>query len=232
MADLNYTVPGLKFVYAQPSTMACWATVYTMMKSWKRGTGYPNIRGAIVPLGTPWITYFDSNTGIPPAQGSGFQAAVGLVQEPRSNPSPQGWQALLQQYGLLWVTGTVPGGIHDRILQGISGDETGPGTFMSIIDPSGGRQYLESLDTFLAGFEGQSKVEPFYSDYQILHFASAQIVQERYTVRSGDTLSSIAKLYYDDADKWPLIFNANKRIIGPNPNIIRTGQQLVIPPGS
>ena len=228
MADLNYTVPGIKFVYRQPNTMACWATVYAMMRAWKRGTGFPQIRGAIVPLGTPWITFFDSNTGIPPAQGQNFQSAVGLLQEARGNPSPQSWQSMLQRYGLLWVSGTVPGGIHDRILQGISGDETGPGTFMSIIDPNGGRQYLESLDTFLAGFEGQARVEPFNSDYQILHFANADIVQERYTVRPNDTLSGIAKMYYDDATKWPLIFNANRRIIGPNPEIIRVGQQLTI----
>src|ERR1700740_2763845 len=89
MADLNYTVPGIKFVYAQPTTMVCWATVCAMMKAWKRGTGFPQIRGAIVPLGTPWITYFDTNTAIPPAQGQNFQTSVGLMQEARGNPSPE-----------------------------------------------------------------------------------------------------------------------------------------------
>lgn len=79
---------------------------------------------------------------------------------------------MLVQYGLLWVTGAVTGGIHDRILAGISGDETGPGTQMAIIDPAGGRQYTEPASTFLVGFEGQAAVEPFYQDYQILHFKS------------------------------------------------------------
>ena len=167
---VNYLVPGLKFVYAQPNTMACWATVYAMMKAWKQKKGFPNIRAAIVPLGQPWLGIFDRNTGINPSQGTSFERAVGLTREPRFNPSPQGWQAMLQQYGLLWVTGTVPGGIHDRILEGISGDETGPGTNMAIMDPDGGRRYQEPLATFIQGFEGQAQVEPFYEDYQILHF--------------------------------------------------------------
>jgi hypothetical protein len=166
---VNYTVPGQKFVYAQPNTMACWATVYTMMKAWKRKSGFANIRSAIVPLGNPWLSFFDGNTGIPPAQGTAFERAVSLTREPRFNPSAEGWESMLRQHGLLWVSGTVPGGIHDRILEGINGDGTAT-TRMSIIDPAGGRRYQETMQRFLQGFEGQAAVEPFYSDYQILHF--------------------------------------------------------------
>jgi Papain-like cysteine protease AvrRpt2 len=167
---VNYTVPGQRTVYAQPNTMACWATVFTMMSAWKQGKTFPNIRAAIVPLGQPWLGYFDNNTGVPPTAGTAFERAVGLTREPRFNPSPEGWVSMLQQYGLLWVTGTVTGGIHDRILEGITGDGTGPGTVMYIVDPAGGRRYPETLDIFLQGFEGQAAVEPFYQDYQILHF--------------------------------------------------------------
>jgi hypothetical protein len=169
---VNFTVPGLRYIYAQPNTMACWATVYAMMQAWKQNKRFPNIRAAIVPLGQPWLGYFDRNTGIPPTAGTQFERAVGLIREPRFNPSVEGWQLMLIQYGLLWVTGTVPGGIHDRILEGISGDGTGPGTSMAIIDPDRGRQYTETLATFITGFEGQAAVEPFYQDYQILHFGN------------------------------------------------------------
>lgn len=167
---VHYTVPGQTFVYAQPNTMACWATVYAMMKAWRQGRGFRNIRSAIMALGQPWLGYFDSNTGIPPAQGMNFERAVRLAREPRFNPSAEGWQSMLQAHGLLWLSGTVPGGIHDRILHGISGDGTGPGTRMFMIDPAGGRRYQEPLSTFIQGFEGQAAVEPFYDDYQILHF--------------------------------------------------------------
>lgn len=167
---VNYTVPGTKYVFSQPNTMACWATVYAMMISWRRGIAFSNIRAAVTPLGQPWLGYFDSNTGVPSNQGTNFERAAGLVREARMNPSPKGWEAKLKTHGLLWVSGVVPGGIHDRILEGIVGDETGPGTSMHIIDPDRGRRYTEPLSVFIQGFEGQAAVEPFYEDYQILHF--------------------------------------------------------------
>lgn len=168
---VNYIVPGIKNLYAQPSGMSCWATCYAMMKSWKESRRYTTIREAIVPLGQPWLGYFDRDTGIPPSDGQRFESAVRLVREPRMNFSPQGWEAKLKGHGLIWVSGTISGGgIHDRILEGIVGDETGNGTMMHIMDPNGGRRYAETLATFLVGFEGQAAVEPFYDDYQVLHF--------------------------------------------------------------
>ena len=50
-----------------------------------------------------------------------------------------------------------------------------------------------------------------------------------YTVKKGDTLWAIAKRFYGDGSKWPTIYNANKKVIGGNPNLIRPGQVLVIP---
>lgn len=50
----------------------------------------------------------------------------------------------------------------------------------------------------------------------------------QYTVRSEDTLSSIARRFYGDGSKWRRIFEANRDWIS-NPNIIYTGQTLRIP---
>ena len=50
-----------------------------------------------------------------------------------------------------------------------------------------------------------------------------------YNVVSGDSLSKIARKMYGDAGKWQSIYNANKSIIGNNPNLIYTGQKLTIP---
>jgi nucleoid-associated protein YgaU len=52
--------------------------------------------------------------------------------------------------------------------------------------------------------------------------------ERRYTVKSGDTLSKIAKEMYGDAGKWHAIHAANKDLI-PNPDLIHPGQSLVIP---
>ena len=49
-----------------------------------------------------------------------------------------------------------------------------------------------------------------------------------HTVKSGDTLSSIAQKYYGDAGRWREIHGANAGII-PNPDVIRVGQVLTIP---
>ena len=50
-----------------------------------------------------------------------------------------------------------------------------------------------------------------------------------YEVKSGDTLSKIAKEYYGDAMKYPTIFEANKPMLD-HPDKIYPGQVLRIPP--
>ena len=49
-----------------------------------------------------------------------------------------------------------------------------------------------------------------------------------YTVKSGDSLSKIAKTHLDDANRYMDIFNANKDKLK-DPNMIHPGQELVIP---
>ena len=52
----------------------------------------------------------------------------------------------------------------------------------------------------------------------------------RYTVRPGDSLSSIAQQYYGDPNAWRTIFNANREVMGNNPDAIEAGKILVVPP--
>ena len=52
---------------------------------------------------------------------------------------------------------------------------------------------------------------------------------EFYTVVRGDSLSKIAKKYYGDAMKYPVIFEANKPMLT-DPDLIYPGQVLRIPP--
>ena len=51
---------------------------------------------------------------------------------------------------------------------------------------------------------------------------------QTYTVKSGDTLSKIAKQYYGDAGQYMKIFEANKDKLT-NPDQIKPGQELKIP---
>jgi nucleoid-associated protein YgaU len=52
-----------------------------------------------------------------------------------------------------------------------------------------------------------------------------------YTVKSGDSLSKIAKEFYGDPMKYPSIFEANKPMLS-DPNKIYPGQVLRIPPSA
>ena len=50
-----------------------------------------------------------------------------------------------------------------------------------------------------------------------------------YTVQAGDTLSSIAQLFYADPAEWRLIYEANRdRLAGPD--TLQVGMALRIPP--
>ncbi len=56
-------------------------------------------------------------------------------------------------------------------------------------------------------------------------------VKAEHTVASGETLGAIALKYYGSAakEKWMAIYEANKEVIGDNPNLIKPGQVLKIP---
>lgn len=54
---------------------------------------------------------------------------------------------------------------------------------------------------------------------------------QMYTVKKGDCLWDIAVRFLKNGARWPEIYNIprNKKIIGPNPNLIYPGQVLQIP---
>ena len=54
-------------------------------------------------------------------------------------------------------------------------------------------------------------------------------VSQTYTVVKGDCLWNIAKKFYGKGAKYTVIYNANKKVIGGNPNLIYPGQVLTIP---
>ena len=49
-----------------------------------------------------------------------------------------------------------------------------------------------------------------------------------YTIKSGDSLSKIAKQFYGDANQWSKIHKANLDKIK-DPDLIHPGQQIIIP---
>jgi nucleoid-associated protein YgaU len=59
--------------------------------------------------------------------------------------------------------------------------------------------------------------------------SAPQPAAQWHTVVSGDNLSKIAKKFYGDANKYPVIFEANKPMLS-HPDKIYPGQVLRIPP--
>jgi len=150
----DYNVPGLKVVLAQPSSLVCWATVYTMMVSWRRQTGM-SIRDAVAAVGERYAIMVDNNQAMPPGDFIPFLLSAGMTHEPMINLPPERWLQRLQARGLLWVgtMNTDYSGRHSRILGGMGGDGTPGGTIMRIIDPDGGRRYPETFQIFLKKYE-------------------------------------------------------------------------------
>lgn len=58
---------------------------------------------------------------------------------------------------------------------------------------------------------------------------TAAKVTTTYTVREGDTLWSISQRFYGTPWKWEQIWDANRSVIGDNPNEIQPGMTLRIP---
>ena len=57
---------------------------------------------------------------------------------------------------------------------------------------------------------------------------NSKAVPDTYIVKKGDCLWNLAKKFYGDAAKHTKIYNANKKVIGSNPNKIYPGQVLKI----
>lgn len=53
--------------------------------------------------------------------------------------------------------------------------------------------------------------------------------ETQYTVKNGDNLITISQKYYNDANAWKDVYNANVKTIGSNPNRIYPGQVLSLP---
>jgi len=68
-----------------------------------------------------------------------------------------------------------------------------------------------------------------FSDVQSGSSSTAPATKsDTYTVKSGDSLSKIAKRVYGDPDKWHAIYAANRDTIK-NPDLIHPGQVLTLP---
>lgn len=98
--------------------------------------------------------------------------------------------------------------------------------------------WIETLDSPVAGSPDFHQLQ--YSQRVLLNFnglswphitVATLLRSVPYTVKQGDTLSSIALQFYGNGEEplWRIIYNANVGVIGQDPNVLTTGQELNIP---
>jgi hypothetical protein len=173
LAAVDYKVPGIVWPIKQPSSMVCWATVTTIMVCWKRQQSM-TIETAIGQIGSSWLALYKANKGLLGSQKAPFLTAAGLTWQAPQSLSASGWEALLRDYGPLWVTTdedpTADFAIHARVMTGIHGDGTESGTKLDIVDPGTGTAYQESFGTFLRKFESEAMNPKLPLRIQIVHW--------------------------------------------------------------
>jgi nucleoid-associated protein YgaU len=55
------------------------------------------------------------------------------------------------------------------------------------------------------------------------------VAASEYEVQPGDTLRSIAQEKYGDPEQWPRIYDANRDVIGSDPDRLQAGSRLRLP---
>ncbi len=110
------------------------------------------------------------------------------------------------------------------------------GDSVSVSGQANNKEHMEKVILALGNVEGVGKVDSqmtirgdFPDNTDAVPEVAAEPESTFYTVKSGDSLSKIAKQYYGNANKYMAIFEANTPMLK-NPDLIYPGQVLRIPP--
>ncbi|HUE22277.1 MAG TPA: papain-like cysteine protease family protein [Bryobacteraceae bacterium] len=146
-----------------------WATQAGMMLSWKSGklisgAAAAAIADSIAPTTTVFATDYANggasgcaeldNCSISLSDYTNFLTRLGIIQVD-SSPTVCGLAENLRKYGpATIVTGTpTPNFVHAVVLTGVTGDGTGSGSAVNLIDPDTGAASSVSLASLLLGIE-------------------------------------------------------------------------------
>lgn len=149
MSQIDYRVPGLLHMVAQPDRKSCWAAAATIMMSWRYQSSF-DIPTALDRVGPMWANFYRTqSTGLYPELLATFAEACGMTPEPLQCYSPDGWLEVLQLYGPLAVL-THPVTYHLRVLWGMYGnlESAGRNLTFRIAEPEGGRWVHEPFRIF------------------------------------------------------------------------------------
>ncbi len=171
--SIDYRVPGYKPVIGQPTNLTCWATVYTMLRSWRDGKKY-TIPQAMALCGKKYLDMFTNNIPLAPGETGAFYQAAKLTPKGMQCYPITTWHNLMKTHGLLML-GTMAAmppvlGLHMRVLHGILSTGEPHTTVMRILDPAPvkmGSGYTEPFLIF------NTKYEQVITHYPVDHFQIA-----------------------------------------------------------
>lgn len=194
-------------------THAQWSNYYTRQdlvpQTYIAGSGSKVMRPVAPPRGTHQNYGGDSGTFIgDPGQGPGMQLGDSNV-------------------GSRTRIGSA---MHDWRDEGYGGDplNSRPGDYNHRLHANNTGAYT-GQNTYMRGGEGMTYGDQAPEGAYIRFNNEGQVTG--YQVQKGDTLSGIADQprIYDNWKMWPLIYSANRGVIGRNPNRIYPKQELDIP---
>jgi hypothetical protein len=146
----------------QTSAMSCWATVFTMMDSWKNGHRNSTVE-VVTELGDPWIGYYLEDEGLPASEQKSFVSKVNMHSSPPANYTLEAYVKMLKEKGPLWIVTGDGLSSHARLLIGIYGNAAASGigayeqTTFEFIDPlTGTYSYSTGLE-FVNHFEAEAR---------------------------------------------------------------------------
>jgi ABC-type bacteriocin/lantibiotic exporter with double-glycine peptidase domain len=168
---ISYEVPGIIDVIAQPSSMSCWATVVTMLQSWKYQE-CSSIENVMDSLGSDFRSIYDANTGLAPDRIQDLADASGMVVEYQCCETPQSILQFLETYGPIIIIDdedpTASFAVHARIIKGIYGGGEAENSYLIIIDPATGTVYYESFQNFESKYEAMAAANGW--NLQMMHY--------------------------------------------------------------
>ena len=155
---VRYDVAPLR----QVGDMDCWATVYTMLVSWKNQRFY-GVGEAMENLGDKYLDYWRKNQGLPGGEEKQFVAAANMaVLAPASYPMST-FVKLLEQNGPLWIISGDGISSHAQLLIGIFGRsleekyDNYETSIFELIDPATGLfKYMNGIE-FTEQFESEAR---------------------------------------------------------------------------
>ena len=151
--EVSGKIPKLK----QEKSMDCWITVTTMMFSWKEDTVY-SVNEFVKKIGSPWIEYYESNSGLTFDKQDDFIFQMGMKSEPPANYMLEAYIIFLKSHGPLWITTGDGFSAHARLLYSIVGDGSYDKSSFIFIDPASGNTVTQNAMSFFKEFEEEAIV--------------------------------------------------------------------------